>query len=291
MHPFELLRAASVEEACSLLAECGEEAKAIAGGTSLLLFLKERIVEPRRLVSLGGLAELRGIEEGKGGGVRIGALATLRDLEHSRLLLERAPMLVQAVREVANIRIRNVATLGGNLCHADPHSDPAPALVCLKAQLRIASPSGERLLPLEEFLLDYYQTALTAGELLTEVFIPPLPPTWRTAYQRFTPLSEEDWPCAGVAVAVELRDAVVTALRLVVSAVNPVPLRVRGVEEIVVGKTLSAARLDEVAALAAAQVEPVSDFRGSEWYKRRIVHVLTKRTIAQAVDASGANER
>ncbi len=285
MHSFDLLNATSLDEACRLLADAGDDGKPIAGGTSLMLFLKEGMYEPRCLIRIDGLSELQGIEPRTDGALRIGALETLSTLERSAALRAHAPMAADAIGEVANIRIRNVATLGGNLCHADPHCDPAPALICLNAQVCVAGLQGERALPLEDFFVDYYQTVLAPGELVKEIVIPPAPPTWRTAYQRFTPLSAEDWPCVGVAVALEQRNGAVSALHVMLSAVNSVPTRVTGIDEIVGGEELSAERMDEVGALAAEQAEPVSDFRGSEWYKRKIVRVLVKRTIAQALNS------
>lgn len=278
MRRFELLEPDSFEAAAAALRD-HPEAKAIAGGTALLIMIKHGVYVPELLVNLrkiGGMAEIAPTADG---GIRIGALATINDIERSALVRERLPMLAEACHVVANIRIRNLATIGGNLSHGDYQSDPPTALVALGAVVELVSTDGRRELPLADFLLGAYETALEPGELVAGVRVPGLAAGWRTAYLKFTTRSSEDRPAAGVATLLRMTGDRVDEARLVVGAVTTTPARIEEAEAYLAGRALDAAALAEVGRMTAAAIEPIDDIRGSAAYKRRLAGVQAERAL------------
>lgn len=284
MRRFELLEPETFEAASAALLE-HPEAKAIAGGTALLILIKHGVYIPELLVNLRKIRGMAEITPGPDGGVRIGALATINDIERSPLVRERLPMLADACHVVANIRIRNLATIGGNLSHGDYQSDPPTALVALGAVVELVSAEGRRELPLADFLLGAYETALEPGELVAAVRVPGVPAGWRSAYLKFTTRSSEDRPAAGVATLLRLdgdargAGARVAEARLVVGAVTTTPARITEAEAFLAGRTLDEATLAEVGRLTAAAIEPIDDIRGSAAYKRRLAAVQAERAL------------
>lgn len=267
-------------EACALLAQYGEEAKVLAGGTALLIMMKQRLVSPPYVINLKAVPDLNYIEEGKNG-LKLGALATHRLLENSPLVREKFPVLVEMVREVASPRIRNMGTVAGNLCHAESASDPPALLMALDARVKAVSSQGERVIPLADFFVDYYQTSLRPGEIVTEIQVPPLPAKSATSYLRFTFGSVMDKPAASVAVTGTLKEGTdgFQSVKIVLGAVGATPIRTLGAEEALVHGDLEGAAQE-----AARAARPVSDVRGSESYKREIVKVLLKRAVAAALE-------
>jgi carbon-monoxide dehydrogenase medium subunit len=278
----EILEPASVGDAVRLLAELGDEAKVLAGGTAVVLMLNQGLISPRYLVSLARIPDLIYIRHEPGTGLRLGALTTHRAVELAPVVRQRAPMLAAVFHEVANVRVRNQATVGGVLAEADYASDPPCMLAALDAQVTVAGPDGERTLPVDGFIQGFYHTRLSPGELITAVNVPELAGNTRGVYLKFVSRSSEDRPCVGVAAVVRWRGDVCESLRIVVGAVAGAPQRVPEAERLAAGNRLSPELVRAIAAQYAEQIEPLSDIRGSAWYRKEIIHVLVRRAIEQA---------
>jgi carbon-monoxide dehydrogenase medium subunit len=287
MPSMELLQPTTLDEAVSALAQRGEEARLVAGGTAVVLMLKNRLIAPAALVSLGRLPGLGYIRHEPGTGLRIGALATIREAEVSPLVRERNPTLARTFAEVANVRVRNAATVGGNLSEADYASDPPCVLVAMRGRVKAVGPRGEREIPLTEFFQAFYETALAPDEVLTELIVPDPSPTTRAAYIKHVTRSSEDRPCVGMAAVVELGpDGTCTDLRVVAGAVAERPQEIASAEALARGQRLTNELIDEIAEAYGAAIEPLSDVRGSDWYRGQLIRVLVRRAIQQAL-ASG----
>jgi len=280
----DLLQPTTLAEACGLLQEHADEASLIAGGTALLIMLRERVYQPAYLIDLTTVPGLDGITHEAGVGLRLGALATHRAVELSPLVRERLPVLAETYRQVGNVRVRHAATVGGNLAHGDYRLDPPAPLIALGAAARIVGPDGERRVPLEEFFLGLYATALEPGEILAEVLVPDPAPRTHAAYLKYTSLSAMDWPCLGVAaVAALAADGTFDDVRVVLTSVASTPVLVQGASERARGQRVSEGLLAELGALAAEQVDPSPDIRGSEWYKREMARVFVGRAVRAAL--------
>ncbi len=278
MNSFEMAVPETVEAACSLLAE-QPDARPIAGGTALNVVMKEGVYTPDRLVNLRKLTAEHSYLRETDDGIEIGALTTLRDIERSPLVADRLPVVVECLQEIAGVRVRNSATIGGHLAHADIHLDLPPVLAGYGAEVRITDGTSERQLPIEEFMEGYYETALDTGELITAVEIPH--PHDRTVgtYVKHRYFSAVDWPCVGVAAfAVEKADGF-EDVRVFLNSVSAEPiLRLEGVEA-ELDDELTDDAIEAVADLASEQAEPTSDLRGSAAYKERMAGVFTTRAL------------
>jgi carbon-monoxide dehydrogenase medium subunit len=273
--PFDLHRAESVDEARELLERYGEDAAAICGGTELLLLLKLGFAAYGHLVDIKRIGELGGIRA-ENGAIVVGSTVTHREIERSPLVLELLPSLAAMERRVANIRVRNVGTLGGNLCFSDPHSDPATFLLALDAD---AEYDGRRV-PLSEFLVGPYETALRHGQLLTAVRIPVPEPGTAVAHRK---LAFHERPAATVACAVRVEGGAVAEARIAVGSVGARAVRATAAERALTGCAVGdAAAVAEAAALAAEASEAVDDANGSAAYKEQLVRVLVARCFADA---------
>jgi len=230
MKSFDLSQPATLAEALALLDAEDTSIRPVAGGTALLLMMKTRLFHPTRLVSLRGLedAGLRELELGRGGELRIGALTRLAELEASPLVAKAVPVISRAMTRLANVRIRNVATVGGHLAHGDPHMDLPPILLTLGARVRAVSPRGERWIDIGDFFVGYYQTALAKDELICELVIPPQDPAVYAWYEKFTALSADDWPAVGVAVWYRLDNGAIADVRVAIGAATERPERNAG---------------------------------------------------------------
>jgi aerobic carbon-monoxide dehydrogenase medium subunit len=276
-------RPAQVADAVAVLVD-DEDARPVAGGIALTLLLRSGFAPPGPLVDLGGLREeLGGIERTADGGLRLGALATLRDLETSALVAEQAPVLVSALGRVASVRIRNTATIGGHLAHADPHQDLPPVLLALDAQIEGTGPDGGFVRPLDDVLSGYYETTLGAGELITAVRIPPRAPGAVGGYTKTTARTVEDWPAAGVAVSVSTEDGVVRHAAVAVGAVTDRAERRPDAEAMLVGTRPTADQLADCAEAAADGLDYASDQFGGADYKQTVVRVSTRRLLERAL--------
>lgn len=288
MHRFELCLPSSLDECLAALRGDGA-ARVVAGGTDLLPQLKNGLLRPARLVDLSGVPELRALERGPDGSLRLGSALTARALERAPepTIAERA--LVDAAALIGSLQIRNLATVGGNLCNAAPSADLAPPLLALDATAVIAGPGGQRRVLLSEFFLGPRQTCLAPDEVLVGLVIPPRPAASGSAYLRHTPRRELDIAVAGAAAALTLVDGRCRGVRLALAAVAPTPLRVPEAEAALEGEAPVPPLLERAAELAAAAARPISDQRGSAEYRRHLVRVLTRRALEQALArAAGA---
>jgi carbon-monoxide dehydrogenase medium subunit len=286
MHDFELAEPKTLQEACALL-DNDAEAKPVAGGTALLTIIKQRLLLAKSLVNLKKIRDGSAIGFDPNRGLRIGALATINEIETSPLVRSHYPALAEACHMVANIRIRNMATIGGNLAHADYQSDPPTVLSALDATVEITSRRGIREMPLSQFQHGSYETALEPGELITAISIPPLTQGFKGSYIKFTTGSSEERPCAGIAALARMENGTCRELRLAVGAVSPRPVRITVGEGMARDQTLHAELIERIAAEAALAVDPVEDVRGPAGYKRHLVQVLTRRAVA-AIASGGA---
>lgn len=281
--PFELHRPVTVEEATDLLDRYGDAAALYCGGTELLLLLKLGFASFAHLVDLKGIEELRGVRM-EDGAIVVGAAVTHRELERNQLVRERLPALAAMERRIANIRVRSAGTLGGNLCFCDPHSDPATFLLALDAEVECRRGGGRpRRLPLAEFVVGPYQTALEPGEVLTAVRVPLPPPGSGIVHEK---LAFHERPAVTVTCLARVADGRVAGARVAVGSVGPRPLRAVEAEDLLIG--LDAERpderaLEEAGAAAAAACNAVEDANGSEEYKRHLVAVLVRRTFRSAL--------
>jgi carbon-monoxide dehydrogenase medium subunit len=279
---FDYLEPTSVAEACALLKQHGGEAKVFAGGAHVTILLKQGLYQPKALVNIKRIADLKGLQYKDGEGLIIGALVTHRELETSLLVKEKFPVLCEAEREVANIRVRNMGTVGGNLASGEPLTDLAQIFIALDGQLKICGVGGQRTLLVEELFLDFYTTSLAEDEIITQVMLPPLPAHSGIEYIRFSSSSVVDKPSAGVAVRLTLDGETVQVARIVLGCVGPTPVRARKGEAVLTGNKLTPELIAEAAKSASRECSPSSDLRGSEQYKRAIIGTLMKRAAAAA---------
>jgi aerobic carbon-monoxide dehydrogenase medium subunit len=278
----KLLQPGSLDEAVTLLAAQSEDTKVISGGTALVIMLKNRLIAPAALLSLGRLPELRNIRHEPGVGLRIGALVTIREAELSPLIRDKQPALAETFAKVGNVRVRHAATVGGNLTEADYASDPPCVLVALRAQVKARNAKGEREIPLVNLFKGFYETTLASDEILTELIVPDPEPGTRSAYLKYVSRSSEDRPCAGMAAVLETRaDGACKELRLVAGAVAEIPQELVAVEEQARGCRVSGKMIDDIAQAYADAIEPLSDLRGSAWYRKQIIRVLARRAMQQ----------
>jgi len=279
---FELVEPGSLKEVFGLLDPGDPAVRPLAGGTALMLLLKSGFFRPKRLVSLRAAgARLSGIRVEADGSLHIGAMTRLATLERAPEIRGGFPVIAQTLRTLSNVRVRNVATLGGHLAHADPHTDLPPVLVALGASLIVAGPAGERTVPVEGFATGLYETVLKGNEIIVEIVMPPLGGK-RAAYAKCTTRSADDWPALGVAVTVDADGAKVKDARIVLGAAVERPTRLIAAEAVLRGG-LDAARLAEAGRAAADEARVIGDARGSAAYKKQLVEVFVTRALRAAV--------
>ncbi|HZN24061.1 MAG TPA: FAD binding domain-containing protein [Burkholderiales bacterium] len=289
MVPFTIAEPRSLREAVSLLDPEDHTVRAIAGGTALTLMMKSGVFQPTRLVSLRRVEPaFSQIVVRDDGELRIGALTPLSTVEYSSSVLNTAPVITRTLRTLSNVRVRNVATVGGHLAHADPHMDLPPVLIALGARVRVMGPSHEREVAVERLFVGYYETALARNELIAELIVPAQRGT-RAAYLKCTTRSADDWPALGIAAALDIKGGAIRDAKIVASAATPQPTRLRTAEAILLEGS-SDAILHRAADAAAEQAEVMSDHHGSAAYKKRLVRIYVERAIREvlrAVDGSG----
>ena len=286
MKNFDYLEPKSVAEACALLKQHGGEAKVFAGGAHVTILMKQGLIEPKSLVNIKKIPELQGIRYDGIEGLVIGALVTHRELETSTLVREIFPVLCEAEKEVANIRVRNMGTVGGNLASGEPLTDLSQIFIALDGKLQITGAGAQRTMLVENLFVDFYTTSLAEDEIITQVVIPPLPPRSGIEYIRFSSSSVVDKPSAGVAVRLTLDSGAETihAARIVLGCVGATPVRARKAEALITGKKLTPELAQEAGSVASQECSPTSDLRGSEEYKRAIVRTLVKRAAGKAYE-------
>ena len=286
MRRFEIAVPESVKECLRVLAERGSEAKVIAGGTDLIPQMKIGLLHPRFVVDLSGIADLRVLNAS--GSLRVGASVTARELELDPGVRSAYTSLADSAALVGSVQIRNLATLGGNMCNAAPSADMAPPLLALGAEAVIAGPKGERRVSVEKFFTGVRTTVLGADELLVEFVAPAQGPRSGGSYLRHTPRRELDIAVVGVASQVSLSNGVCGKARIALAAVAPTPVRAAAAEQALEGQPLTPELIERAANLAVEAAKPISDQRGSADFRRHLVRVLTRRTLAIALERARA---
>jgi CO/xanthine dehydrogenase FAD-binding subunit len=286
MKNFDYLEPKTVAEACALLKQHNGEARVFAGGAQLTILMKQGLYEPRVLVNIKKIPELRGIQFDATEGLTLGALVTHRELETSSLVQAKCPVLCEAEKEVANIRVRNMGTVGGNLASGEPLTDLAQIFIALDGTAKISGANGRRVITVEELFVDFYQTSLTEDEILTHVVLPPPPSRSGIEYIRFSSSSVVDKPSVGVSVRVTLEPSQDSCreARIVLGCVGPTPVRAKQAEALLAEKQIVPELVQQVGAQAAEECSPTSDLRGSEHYKRAVVRTLVKRALTKAYE-------
>jgi len=279
MTPFELLEPATVGEALALLDPDDPAVRPIAGGTALMLMVKSGLYRPQRLVSLRALSTWTSIATTQDGGLEIGAMVRLAEIERSPEVRRAAPVIADALLTHSNVRVRNVATIGGNLAHGDPHMDLPPVLIALGASIRAVGPGGERDIPVEELCTGYMTTVLGNDELIALLRVPPQSGR-RAAYAKVTARSADDWPALGIAVSVGASGTCIA-----VGAATEIAMRLPQTEALVAGRSLDEKLLREAGKCAAAEAPVVGDLHGSAAYKRVLVDVHLRRALQRALAA------
>jgi aerobic carbon-monoxide dehydrogenase medium subunit len=282
MIKFDYHEPTTLKKVFSLMEKYGDEARVIAGGTSLIIMMRQRLLTPKVVISLARIPKFEKITYNAKDGLRIGAGARHRDIELSAAVQKHYPLLQETFRKVAQPRIRNMGTVGGNLAGGDPLTDPGASLIALDAEVTLSSSKGQRRLPLDEFFIDYYQTALEPGELLTEIHVPPPQrPGW--CHIKFTPRSIEDFATIGVAITLQVRNGTCEDVRLGLNSVASTIVRAKKAEAVLRGKSIDDTTVQKMGEVAATECDPMDDNRGSAEYKREMVKVLVRRAAAEAL--------
>jgi CO/xanthine dehydrogenase FAD-binding subunit len=277
----------SVEECVKTLAS-RSGAKTVAGGTDLLPQMKNGVLKPPVVIDLSGIAALRGVASANGAGLRIGACATARELELHKDVRTRYAALADGAALVGSVQVRNLATVGGNLCNAAPSADMAPPLMALDAEAVIASPRGERRVPLASFFQGVRRTVLAADELLVALIVPAPGAGSGGSYIRHTPRRELDIAVVGVASQVTVQNGRCTKVRIALASVAPTPVHATAAEQALQGQALTPELIERAAGLAVEAAKPISDQRGSAEFRKHLVKVLTRRTLTSALARASA---
>jgi carbon-monoxide dehydrogenase medium subunit len=277
---FEYHAPTSLQEALELLSKHSGEAAPLAGGTDLLVKMKQRLIEPRHVINIKNVPELSGIEE-RGDKIHIGAAMKLRAIEKSEIVRAKLPLLQEAVRTLGSVQIRNMATIGGNLCNASPAADTATALFALDAKAHMVSSEGTRTVPLEAFFTGPGRTVLKSNELLAEVSSPYLPENCGTSFQKIGRTSL-DIATVNVAVMLRLEGEVVGDCRIALGAVAPTPIRVHRAEKALAGKELTDETLKTAARIASESIKPITDIRATADYRKQASETLLRDALMTA---------
>jgi aerobic carbon-monoxide dehydrogenase medium subunit len=282
MIPFDLAEPTSLSEAIKLLNPDDPTVRPIAGGTALMLMMKAGVFNPEKLVSLRKIEKKYSSIAASADGLRIGAMTTLNTIERSDDVRKHTPIITRTMLTLSNVRVRNVATIGGALAHGDPHMDLPPVLMALGAVATVMGPKGERKVPIEELFTGYYETVLEKNELIAEVFVP-TQGTKKGAYMKVTTGSADDWPALGVAAVIDSDGKSIKSARIVASAATDKATRLKAAEAVVNGKTASDDLLVKAGDAAVGECELIADVRGSVPYKRELMRVYVRRAISAAL--------
>ena len=285
MRDFFFHTPANLEDTLALLDKHQDDGRPVAGGTALVLLLKQSLLDADHIVSLEKVPGLSGIHA-EADGLHIGALTTHREVETSAEVRKAAPLLADVYGQVATVRIRNAATVGGSLAHADPAQDPPAALIALNAKVTLTSKAGQRTVPVSELFVDYYETIIQPGELVTEVIVPSVAPGARHAYLKFLPRTMDDYATVAVAALAGVEDGICRDLRVSLIAAGPTAIHATEVEKALIGKPVSREGIRSAADAVANQVDPIDDFRGSAGYKRDMAVVFTRRALERVLSPS-----
>lgn len=288
LNHFEYFSPKTSAEALELVNRFGKKAKILAGGTDLLIMMKEKVIKPEYLIDINEISELKGIVYEPGKGAVIGAATKVSEVEHSEIIREKYYALHQAAGELGSVQVRNMATIGGNSCHASPAAETPTPLIALGATVVLSSLSGEREIPLEDFIIGNRQTALAEGEILTKFKLPEPAPRSASRYWYIGLRDAMEIDAVNMAVNIVLEDDLrtVKALKLVMGSVSPRPLVSAEVPNILVGKEFTLELVEKAAEAASGEAKPISDIRASAEYRREMVAVLARRLLKEAFDAA-----
>ncbi len=285
---FDYFAPSTLQETIALLEQHGEDAKVLAGGQSLIPAMRFRLAQPKVIVDINDIAGLEYIRESNGY-LTIGALTREVMLEESELVQHKFSLLADSARVIADPIVRNRSTVGGNLAHADPANDHPAVMLAFNAQVVAQGSNGTRTIPIDDFFVDLFESALATNEILTEIRIPAPAPNSGGAYLKVE-RKVGDYAVSAAAVLLTVDGDTCTAARIALTNVNPVPMRARNAEQAIIGQTLTDQVLELAGREAAAECDPSADLRGSVEYKRDLTRVITKRAIRQAVErAKGAS--
>jgi carbon-monoxide dehydrogenase medium subunit len=281
---FEYFVPKTIEASLKLLSQYDEgECKVIAGGQSLIILMKQRLLMPKYLIDIKGISDLDYIKLDDKQGLKIGALATHRSIEKSPIIQNGFSVLAEMEQNISSVETRNWGTIGGNVSHGDPGGDPVPVLIALNAKLKMISLSGERTVDAEDFTFDYFETALRHDELLAEIQIPRIPPNTGVKFTKYSQIAG-DYATASVAVLITLdKNEICDNVRIALGSVGIAPMRAKKAEEILKGKKISDDLLAEAGQIASEEASPTTDAEVSEEYKRDLVKVLVKRVGREAL--------
>jgi len=282
MKPFEIQFPETIEQTVSLLSNNNSQIKPISGGTALMLMMKAGVYEPESLISLSKVNILRGITMNENGDLIIPAMTTLSEIEHSNLVLNHFGVISKTMKHLANVRVRNVACIGGALAHGDPHMDMPPLMTALGATIHIKSKDSSRSIPIEGFYEGYYTTKLKSNEIIESISIPSLK-NRHCVYIKCTTRVVDDWPTLGVSINSKLNNQVFDSPKIVLSAVVETPTRLLSVENLLQGKSPSDQLLQEAGELASISIDPQDDARGSSTYKRQLIKIYVRRAIQKSL--------
>jgi CO/xanthine dehydrogenase FAD-binding subunit len=276
LRKFEYLKPNSIKETISILSQYGERARILNGGTDLIVEMRDKIIQPKYIVDIKTIPHLNKITYNEQEGLTIGTTVTLNEISDSKVVQTHYPILVKACKSIGSYQVRNRATLVGNICNASPAADTAPPLLVLEAKVNIISPTGEKIVPINQFFTGVKKNILKKGEFVTSVIVPPIKDKWTGVYLKQGRRKEVDLATVGVAV-VCIRDEI----RIALGAVAPVPVRAFKTEALFKGKTIDESLLEKAGKSVLAEVSPISDVRSSQEYRKEIINVLLKRAILQ----------
>jgi len=279
LRPFAYVESKTVDDAVAALRNGGEDARVIAGGTALVPLMKHSVLRPSRLVSIARVPGLAEIAPAVSGGLCIGGVATHWAVSHSIAVQQRSPLLAYACARVASPTIRSMGTLGGNLCYGESASDPSPALLALRATVRLRGPGGERTVPITEFFTGFYETTLREAEVLTAIDVPAMPAGARWRYLKWTPRAQEDKALVGLAAVLVMDGRRCRVARLGVGGVGASPVVLAAAEHALEGQELDDATIARAADAAGAEVDPMDDLQGSAEYRRDMLRVWVRRVV------------
>jgi carbon-monoxide dehydrogenase medium subunit len=284
INDFEYFAPKTLQEALKLLEQYRNDYKIIAGGQSLLIMMRQGLIQPNHLIDIKSISELNYIKSDNKMGLRIGALTTHRMIEKSPVIKKSFGVISAMENKLASIQTRNWGSIGGNLCHGDPAGDPAPVLIALRATLTVVGMNGERNMAVEDFFTDYFETALEHGELLSEIQIPAIPPNTGTAYTKFNVI-ENDMGIVGVAVSITLtsKGSHCEDVRIALANAAPRPIRAKKAEEQLRGKKITEDLLEEAGEIASTEADPISDIHASAEYRQELLKVLVRRVGKEAL--------
>ena len=286
MQPFDYSEPATLDEAIALLERLGDRASVLAGGTDLIVQMKERVRRPAHVVDIKRILGLDSLSFDPATGLTLGALVTTRAVETSEIARRHYASLARAATDFASIQVRHRATIVGNVCRASPSADTLPPLIADRARLTIVGPAGRREVEVEDFCTGPGRTTLARGEIVTHVRIPAPPPSTGKVYLKHGRRAQMELATVGVAVTLTAERGVCRALRIVLAAVAPTPLRARAAEAALIGRPIDAASIAAAAEAAMREARPIGDVRASAEYRREMVRVLTRRAIEQAAQAA-----